>query len=184
MPNTRERRSAQLHCSAPSRISKKPIAMRIRACRSMLGRLYLADGQHDKAIALLAPFVDRTAGAGRGGRAAGRSVSGDRPRCRGDRAAREIGRGFARAVRRARPGVSGLRAAGSDAAERIRARSKSGRRVCPLRAQWATALLNVGDAHARAKCSKRDRRATQETRARCIFCPKRSAARATSRPRK
>ena len=47
----------------------------------ILGRLYLADRQYRESRRVARAFRDRTARPGRGGCAAGRSLSSDRPRC-------------------------------------------------------------------------------------------------------
>ena len=57
MPNTRAGRSPQL-LAARDRESRAGEPQRASRRAVMLGRLYLADGQLDKAVALLAPFVN------------------------------------------------------------------------------------------------------------------------------
>ena len=76
---------------------------------TMLGRLYIADGQYDKAIAMLAPFVTDQPDQVEAVAMLAEAYQADRSRRRGDRAARKIGRGRSRAVQHARTGLSGCR---------------------------------------------------------------------------
>ena len=145
MPNTRAGRSAHLHRARdcePRKSQSQRAPERADHARTAVPR-----GPSVRQSDCAARAVrHRSARPGRSGCAARRSVSGDRSRCRGDRAAREVGR-------RTRPSCT----ARSDRCIRMPGRWRDAARAfdgaveerpqsLPLRAQWATALLNVGDA--------------------------------------
>ena len=131
-PRCRNTRQAERHTYTERAIANLEKANRNAhpSVPTMLGRFTSLDGQYEKAIAMLVPFVtdqpdqvDAVAHA-RGG------LSGHRSRCRGYRAAREIGCRM-RPSCTARSGRSiRMPAAGTMPPARLTAPSKSGRRVC------------------------------------------------------
>ena len=129
MPNTREpdRRSytqrAIANLEKANRNAHPSVPM-------MLGRLYVADRPVREGDRDARAVRHRSARSGRGGRAAGRGLSGDRSRCRGDRAARKVGARMRRSCT-ARLGRSiRMPGGGTMPPARFRAPSRSGRRVC------------------------------------------------------
>ena len=183
MPNTRD---ADRHVYTQRAIANLEKANRNAhpSVPMMLGRLYILDGQYEKAIAMLVPFVtDQPDQVEAVALLAEAYQATDRDADAIALLEKSVA-GFAGALRT-------LGQVYQDAGrwQRCRARvSRCGRGAAAesgaARAVGDRAAERRATRSARAKCSKRDRRATRATRARCICCPKRSAARATTPPPK
>ena len=112
---------------------------------TMLGRLYIADGQHDKAIAMLAPFVsdqpdqvDAVAMLAEAYQAVDRDADAIALLEKSVEDAPELYGTLGQVYQDAGRWTDAARAFGGAVEERPQS--------LPLRSQWATALLNVGEA--------------------------------------
>ena len=129
----------------------------------MLGRLYIADGQYDKAIAMLAPFVtdqpdqvEAVAMLAEAYQAADRDADAIALLEKSVQNAPELYSTLGQVYQDAGRWTDAARAFPGAVEERPQS--------LPLRSQWATALLERRRTRsARAKCSKQDRRAVRAT---------------------
>jgi tetratricopeptide (TPR) repeat protein len=146
----------------------------------MLARLYIAVEEHDKAVALLVPFVtdqpeqvEAVALLAEAYQATDRDADaialleksvGDSPELLST-----LGQAYQDQGR------------WRDAAKAYEGAVQERPQFLPLRTQWATALLNAGEPQRAREVLEEGRPATPAARVRCICCRKRSGARAITR---
>ena len=146
----------------------------------MLGRLYIADSQYDKAVAMLAPFVtdqpdqvEAVAMLAEAYQATDRDAEAIALLEKSVQNAPELYSTLGQVYQDAGRWTDAARAFAGAVEERPQS--------LPLRSQWATALLERRRRAAGARSARRGIGGQfAQLSARCICCPKRSAARAIS----